>query len=180
MAKSLTTIARPYAKAIFAHALEKDTCAQWEIFLNNVSQIIADKHIAHLLVHPFVSSEQLFELLLSILPKEGLETYQRDFLHLLAMERRLNLLPEITVLFKRLQSEAQNTLEAEVTSAFALTPDQIRRLETALKKRLNKEKIKIHCIVDSSLLGGAIIRARDFVIDGSGRGQLEKMRKYLS
>jgi F-type H+-transporting ATPase subunit delta len=178
MVKSLKTIARPYARAIFLHATEQKTCEEWDVFLNKVSQIVLDKQVAGLLRHPAVSGEQLFELLLSIL-QEDVEESQKNFLHVLAVGKRLNLLPKINILFRQLQAEAQNVLEAEVTSAFALTHDQEQQLEDALKKRLNKEKVRLHCLVDSTILGGAIVRAGDLIIDGSGRGQLKKMEEYL-
>ena len=83
-------------------------------------------------------------------------------------------MPDVAGIYDGLKMEAEGEIEAAVTSAFELTPEQSDKIANALAARLNR-KVKIISTVDSDLLGGAIIRAGDLVIDGSVKGRLEKM-----
>ena len=61
----------------------------------------------------------------------------------------------------------------------ALNEAQKQRLASALKKRLRRE-VRLHCEVDASLIGGAIVRAGDFVIDGSLKARLDRLAVEMS
>jgi F-type H+-transporting ATPase subunit delta len=73
-----------------------------------------------------------------------------------------------------LRAEAEHTADVQVTSAVALSDAQRQRLATALNKRLKRE-VRLHCDVDATLIGGAIITAGDMVIDGSLKAQLDRL-----
>ena len=76
------------------------------------------------------------------------------------------------------ESEEEKSLDVEVISAYELTAEQSDRLKTALNRKFEKE-ITIESRVDSALIGGAIVRAGDVVIDGSVRGKLAKLAENL-
>jgi F-type H+-transporting ATPase subunit delta len=101
-----------------------------------------------------------------------------NFLRVLAGNRRLQLLPEISAMFEILRRDAESTIEAQMVSAFPATEEQKARVVESLRRRLNRE-VELSCAVDRSLLGGAIIRAGDLVIDGSVRGKLERLGNAL-
>ena len=103
----------------------------------------------------------------------------KNFIRLLAENDRLALLPDVAGIYESLRAEAEGEIEAHVTSAFELKPDQSDRIAEALAKRLNR-KVKIVSSVDKELIGGAIIKAGDLVIDGSLKGRLGKLNQSLA
>ena len=108
-----------------------------------------------------------------------LDEHGRDFISLLAQNRRLGFLPEIAALFERMKSEVENAVDVDVTSATALTPDQESRYAAALQKKLGRQ-VRLRTKVDGSLLGGAVLKAGDLVIDGSIKGRLERLATELT
>ena len=84
----------------------------------------------------------------------------------LAANRRLAFLPEISTLFDSLKDDAEGIADVTVTSAAALDQAQQQKIAGALEKRLQR-KVRLHCAIDPRLIGGAIMRAGDLVIDGS-------------
>ncbi len=97
---------------------------------------------------------------------------------MLAINRRLPLLGEIAQQFDVLRALEEQNLDVEVVSAFPLTDAESERLARVLRDKYKKE-VTLTSRVDPSLLGGAIIRAGDTVIDGSVRGKLEKLGESL-
>src|SRR6202035_1424898 len=89
----------------------------------------------------------------------------------LAENHRLLLLPEIAAHYEMLRSAVENTIDVEVVSAVPLDAAQAEKLERALSTRL-KRRVRMQNAVDSTLLGGAVVRAGDLVIDGSLKGRL--------
>lgn len=166
------TIARPYARAAFDYARERKTFAAWSELLTTAAAVVANERVAPLLNSPKVKPEELSDLIGGI---AGAGTEQaRNFLGTLAANRRLALLPEIAAMFETLRAEEENVADVQVTSAVPLNDAQRQRLTVALKKRLNRE-VRLHVDVDSALVGGAIVRSGDLVIDGSLRSRLERL-----
>ncbi len=102
-----------------------------------------------------------------------------NFVRLLVENRRLDLLPEIRAQYDALQAEAEARVTAVVVSAFPLEAAQLKALEQGLKRRLGRE-VSLSAQVDPQLLGGAVIRAGDLVIDGSVRGRLADLAAHIS
>jgi F-type H+-transporting ATPase subunit delta len=167
------TIARPYAKAAFEYAREQNAFDRWSQVLASASAVAADERVAKLLTNPRVSADDLVGLI-SEAAGGALDGHGRNFIATLAHNRRLGLLPEIAAQFETLRAEVENVADVRVTSAVQLNEAQQQRLSSALKKRLKRE-VRLHCEVDPSLIGGAIVRAGDFVIDGSLRARLERL-----
>jgi F-type H+-transporting ATPase subunit delta len=103
-----------------------------------------------------------------------LQEEQRNFLELLAHNGRLPLLPEIAVQYEELRAEAERIADVEVSSAQALSPEQSVALKGALERRLGRA-VRLHESVDPALLGGAVVRFGDFVVDGSLRRRVERL-----
>lgn len=171
------TIARPYAKAAFEYAREHNAFERWSQALAGASAIVADERVAGLLTNPRVPPAQLLALIADALGG-ALDEHSRNFLATLADNRRLGLLPQIAAMFEGLRAEAENVADVQVVSAVELNDAQRRRLADALHKRL-KRTVRLHCEVDSSLIGGAVVRVGDFVIDGSLKGRLERLASAM-
>ncbi|MEK6731458.1 MAG: F0F1 ATP synthase subunit delta [Pseudomonadota bacterium] len=173
----LVTLARPYAKAAFEFARENDHLKEWSRALLNASLIASDGDMQKLFNHPSLLPEQILDVFLDVL-KKSKDSKFSNFLRMLAEYQRFDALPEIYKGFEALHSEHQKLKWVDVTSAYELTDSEKAELTLALEKRL-KYKVELNCQVDSSILGGAIIRAGDLVIDGSGRAQLVRLTKFL-
>jgi F-type H+-transporting ATPase subunit delta len=173
----LTTLARPYAKAVFAEAQEKKTLAAWSDGLALLAAYAANADMAKVLVHPSLTASQQATALTDVCG-DKLTDAAKNLVSILAENKRLPLLPEIAVLFEELKAQLENTVDVSVTSAYALSDEQISKLTTALKAKLQSD-VKISTTVEKELIGGAIIRAGDLVIDGSLTGKLSKLAEAM-
>jgi F-type H+-transporting ATPase subunit delta len=169
------TLARPYAKAAFELAREHQAFEHWSQMLAAAAATVADERVVKLLSSPRVKPGDLVEL---IAAASDADERGRNFLGTLAHNRRLGVLPEIAAMYEELRAEVENVTDVHVTSAVQLDEAQRRRLATALKQRLKRE-VRLHCAVDAALIGGAIVRAGDFVIDGSLRARLERLATQM-
>lgn len=177
MAEAIT-VARPYAQAAFMHATEQQAMREWSDMLGLLAAVVADAGMASLIESPQLTEKQLADLILDICG-DRLDEGCANFVRVLAANRRLELLPDIAALFEIQRQEAEGTIKAELVSAYPATDEQQARITESLRRRLGKD-IELRCATDASLLGGAIIRAGDLVIDGSVRGKLERLGSALS
>ena len=174
----LTTAARPYARAVFEMAQEAGKLTEWSAQLAAMSAVVAAEGSSALLDHPLMTKEQKATVFVEI-AGDALDDQGRNLLKALAENDRFSLLPEISTLFEQMKAEAEGAIEAEIISARKMSDDQQQTIAAALQKRLGRE-IKLVTKVDPSLMGGAIIRAGDLVIDGSIQSRLKDMKAALA
>ena len=173
----VSTLARPYAQAIFNLAKADDILKAWSETLAVLKEITADDSMIGLINNPDVSDEQCIALIIDICSGE-LNEQEQNFLKMAAENGRLEVIPTIADSFEALRAEEEGSIEAHVISAYAVNATQKKSIAAALKKRFGRE-ITITTQIDKSLLGGIIIRAGDIVIDGSAKSQLEKITLSL-
>jgi len=174
----LATLARPYANAAFELAREHRTLGVWERRLALLAAAAQDERVRGLLQSPDVAAEQKAYRLADLCGDE-INHRGRKFLLVLARNGRLPLLGEIARRFGELKAEEERNLDVQVRSTYALTQEQAQRLKDALQAKFGKQ-VRLSSEVDPSLLGGAIVRAGDTVIDGSVRGRLDKLAEALA
>ena len=177
----LTTIARPYAKAVFDFAIEqrsidKSTVKKWEEMLGFLAEVVENDTMKDFLTNSF-SAEKLADTVISICG-EQVDQYGQNLIRLMAENKRLTVLPIVLKEFQHYVEEYNAIAEVQVTSAQPLSIAQQEKVATAMEKKLAR-KIKLNCNVDTSLIAGVIIRTDDFVIDGSSRGQLIRLANEL-
>jgi F-type H+-transporting ATPase subunit delta len=172
-----TTIARPYAAAAFEYALAKHDLPAWETMLQAAAFITKDEALARLLSSPHVTSQQLADVYYEMLAA-NLDPEKTNFIRLLAENSRLTSLPAIYELFQAARAAQEKTLSVQVVSAVKLTDAYKEKLKQALTKRLQRQ-VQLDCEIDTSLLGGAVVRAGDTVIDGSIRGKLMRLNEFI-
>ena len=172
------TIARPYAKAAFAYARGAHALAEWSQGLKIAAEIVADPRVGALVNDPEILVADLAGLVTDVAGAK-LDAGMQNFVRVLAENRRLLLLPEIAALYEALRAQVENTVDVEVISAVPLDFNQAEKLAQALSTRL-KRRVRMKNSVDASLLGGAVIRAGDLVIDGSLKGRLERLGTELA
>jgi F-type H+-transporting ATPase subunit delta len=180
------TIARPYARAAFAVAKEDDALDELSRSLGIAKDLLADGQVSTFLADPAMTDEARLEFLTGLFVAAagedsvfaGANEHGTNFLKLLLEYGRVDVLPEISDRFDALKAEVENTVEVTVTSASALSPDQLGEIEAALKSRLGRN-VDLSTEIDEDLIGGAVIRAGDVVIDGSVRARLEGLANAL-
>ena len=175
----LATTARPYARAAFACAGDARLRVEWGALLERAAAAVRDPQVQPLIGNPRVANAALVDLLMEVAtagqaPAAAQALELRNFLQLLADNRRLRLLPEIAAQFSALRSEAERIADVEVISASPLSGDESKKLQAALERRLGRA-VRLHPQIDKALIGGAIVRYGDFVVDGSLRGRIERL-----
>ena len=175
----LTTIARPYAKAIFSHATGVKAEAAWSSFLQKAASITADEAMVQVLKNPAVKADPKCEILRDLTNDVAVDGADA-LMEALAYYGRLLALPAISTEFETLLAQGQEALEVTITSAFPLENDEIQILESKLKARYAGKSIRVETAVDKSLIGGFEIRSSDTVIDATVRGRLSKIAESLT
>ena len=174
----LTTTARPYARAVFELASENKTFADWSASLAFMGAVSANDDVRAVLDNPKLTRQDTADVFIQLCD-EKLDDKAINLVKQLADNGRLSILPEIASLYEVLKDDAEGAIEALVTSAKKLTKKEQGAIANALKKRLGRE-VRITTKVDKLILGGAIIRAGDLVIDGSIQGRLRSMTQVLN
>lgn len=173
-----STIARPYARAAFEEAHAAKRLEPWSQALHVAAAVVADARVASLLGNPHVTPDELAALVSGIAgPKLG--EHGANFVRTLAANRRLAVLPEIAARFDELKDAAEGVADVTVTSAAPLDARRRQELSAALERRL-KRSVRLHCATDAALIGGAVVRSGDLVIDGSLRTRLERIAYELT
>ncbi|MGN6454296.1 MAG: F0F1 ATP synthase subunit delta, partial [Steroidobacteraceae bacterium] len=169
---------RPLARAAFAVARANGGLAPWSDALQTASIVVKDPRVASLLDNPRVTPAELAQLVDEI-AAGSLGAQGANFVRTLADNHRLGYLPEIAQLFDSLKDEAEGMADVTVSSASPLDEAQRSKLSAALEQRLRR-KVRLHFEIDPALIGGAVLRAGDLVIDGSLRTRLERIAYELT
>jgi F-type H+-transporting ATPase subunit delta len=172
------TIARPYAKAAFAFAQEQGRVREWSDWLATARDVVRSADYRRYASAPDVHTSQLVELVAGVCG-ERLDAAGRNFLAVLAENGRVDYVADVADRFEELRADSENVAEVELVSAVALDEAQRERLAAALRTRL-KRTVRLHCSVDPALVGGAIVRSGDLLIDGSLQGKLARLQTDLT
>lgn len=180
------TIARPYAEAIFELARDANALDTWSDALGVAKLLMADGAVARFLLRPSLSNAERLSFLADLFSAAGGksdvfaggDTWGTNFLKLLLEYRRVSVLPEISGHFEYLKAGVENTIDVTITSAAELSQVQEKTIVDALKKRFGRDVI-LQTEIDENLIGGAVIRAGDVVIDGSLRASLQGLTNAL-
>jgi len=171
------TIARPYAAAAFSYAVEHGELEAWSAALKTLASAVGDPSLAAFIGHPKVSNAQLLTLI-GELYGAGLKPALRNFVSALIDAERLELAPEVTLLFERHRAQAAGQVKVEVVTAYALNDGERSKIDGAMRARLGRD-CKLEMEVDPTLIGGAVVKVGDSVIDLSLRGRLTALAQQL-
>lgn len=182
------TIARPYAEAVFELAREAGALDAWSDALSLAAALMAGGQVADFLANPVLSDEERLKFVTDLVSSaadgtrgllDGSDRRGTNFLKLLIENNRIDVLPEIAEHFEARKAEVENVVDVTVTSATALGEAQKEAIANALRKRLGRQ-IRLETELNEDLIGGAVIRAGDVVIDGSLRARLQGLANALT
>ena len=186
-------ITRPYAQAVFELAQEQNNLPQWDAQLRLLAAVASDNAVLGLTRNPRVSGAQLAEVILDIgaaeAAKAGLKEVGpftlnagndgiKNLVKWLAHNGRIGALGDIARAFTALRSDAEKTVSATMATAVPIDKKQQQQFKEALQTKLGR-KVNLAFEVDETLIGGAVIRAGDLVVDGSVRAQLQQLGATL-
>lgn len=171
------TLARPYAKALFAIAKEHNAFDQWSSILKLLAGIAENKEANLLFLDRTLPASDLADFVFEVGGKY-LNKDAKNFIELLAANRRLNILPEIFALYEQYRNDAENTIDVEVSTVIPVNEKEVESFNRYLKTRLAK-KLKLSFKIDKSLLGGFVARAGNYVIDHSLKSSLTALKTTL-
>jgi F-type H+-transporting ATPase subunit delta len=171
------TVARPYAKAAFAQAKADGALAAWSTALERAALAAGDGRVRALFGSPNVTAAQLADLVSGV-AGEGLDQNGRNFIALLAENKRLPFLAEISQIFNALKDDAERVVDVHITAATALPAAEGAQLTAALERRFDR-KVRVQSDIDPELIGGAVVRAGDLTIDGSVKARLARLAREL-
>jgi F-type H+-transporting ATPase subunit delta len=174
----LSTLARPYAKAAFEFAADAGDLQGWSKSLSTAGAVAEQQAVVKFLSSPNATAAQQAAAVNDICG-DALSVTGQNFIAILSENRRLQLLPHISHQFEIMKANREKAVDVEVVSAYELDAVQQKTLSDALGAKLERN-INMQVSFDNSLLGGAVIRAGDTVIDGSIRGRLAKLAESLN
>jgi len=174
----LSTLARPYAKAAFQAAVSAGDVQAWSTMLSVASSVAEQEKVVELLSNPNLTGAQQAQTFVDVCG-DSLNEAGQNLVSVLAENKRIPLLPQIFEQFEHLKAELEKAVDVEIISAYEVTDETKQKLTQALKAKLDKD-VRVTTSVDSTLLGGAIIRAGDLVIDGTLTGKLAKLAEAMN
>jgi len=174
-----STIARPYAQALYAAA--KVSLPGLQTTAENVkllAELLGMADARQALSDPRFTNQQRCELVKDSLKDVTLDAHLTNLIAMLVANKRLLLMPEIAEQFQALKDRSEGIAQAEIASAFPLSDEQVSELITVLEPKF-KLKLKPHVTVDNSLIGGVRVVVGDYVLDTSVQAQLNRLRDAL-
>ncbi len=168
-----------YASALFDLASEQGFVTAVESDLDKLGEALkGSDDLAALIRNPKVGRDAAAKAMEGVAGVLGLSELTRNFIGVLAANRRLSALPEIVRAFATIAAAQRGEVTAEVTSAHALSDDQLTLLAQKLKAREGKE-VKIKASVDPEILGGLVVRIGSRQIDSSIRTRLNTLANAM-
>ena len=173
----ISTIARPYAVAIFNLAKEEKSLSDWSAMLALMSSVVENKDIKLFIQDSKVLDVDREKVLLDICGNQ-INNSGKNLIKLLVEYKRLLILSEITLVFESLKADDEGAMEAQIIMAEKPDEKMVENLINSLEKRFNK-KIEGKVVIDKNIIGGTKIIVGDSVIDASVREQLDNLAYTL-
>jgi F-type H+-transporting ATPase subunit delta len=168
-----------YATALFELAADTRSIDTVEASLAKVRAALGQSDdFKALTTSPIVAREAAAKAVLSTADELGVDATTRNFLGVLADNRRLGELPAIIRAFRLLAARHRGEVTAEVTSAHPLGDDQVEALKQSLRQRVGRD-VTVELAVDPDLLGGLVVRIGSQMIDSSIRTRLNALASAM-
>lgn len=173
------TLARPYAKAIFAIAKGANNFDEWTKVLDALCVITEDPKAIKIIKNPLISREEKADFIIG-LTKKNISEKAENLIKLLSFNNRLEVIPGVKELFEKYKYKELKTKKLTITSAVKLNTTQQKEYIAALSEYFGGQNIEAEFKADKTILGGILVRAGDTVIDFSLKGRLERLGEALA
>lgn len=179
----LLTVARPYARAAFSQARSVDGLQTWDHILQVLRLAAQDAAFIAMHKNPSAEKTQSIALLCDVVreavkPGEAVMNQVENFVRLLSLHQRIMVLPEIAVEYTALLEAHEKLVAVEVISSAPFDEAQRQAMQAALEKRFNS-KVTVQYGIDENLMGGALVRSGNWVMDGSVKSKLARLSDCL-
>src|SRR5918999_1389458 len=172
----IASMAGRYATALFDLAGEQGHRAEVEQNLLKFQQLLdMSEDLRRLVRSPVFSAEEQGRALAVILDRAGIDGLAANFMRLVAKNRRLFAAPDMIKAYRALSARARGEVQAEVVSALPLNESQMSALKETLRASERKD-VQITSRVDSSLMGGLVVKIGSRMFDSSLRTKLESLK----
>lgn len=176
MASVANTYARAFADVVLSAHLDANRAVGG---LREIARLLDESvDLRRVWENPAVPADQKRHLLDAIVQREGIDKQVRNLVAVLIDHRRVPFLPRIVEQLEKELDARLGFAEAQISSARELSDAEKRALESQIAKATGK-KVRAAYAVDSSLLGGAVVRVGSTIYDGSVKGQLERIREAI-
>ncbi|WP_323018483.1 F0F1 ATP synthase subunit delta [Castellaniella sp.] len=175
----LSTIARPYAEALF-EAVRNDAqgLESWSGVLSLLAQVASLPDVLEAMSDPRLNDAQRVQLLTGLVPQQ-LPSQAANLVELVVENDRVQVLPQVAEQFELLRNRVEGTALARITSAFPLDDAQVSSLLQGLERKFGL-KLKSQVTVDPALIGGVRVAVGDHVLDTSVQARLASLRDTLA
>ncbi len=172
-------IARRYAKALLTIGKEDGQAETYKEELGGVVKLLEEnKELEQAISNPLYDAEGRKNVLELVVERLALSKVMTSFLLLCFDKGRIQYLKDIYTFYEKLTDELANVVRADLVSAAELPEESIARIKAALSERTGK-KVRMEISVDPALIGGAVTKIGDLVLDGSVRTQLMSLKESL-
>ncbi len=171
--------ARRYAEALFQIVRPMKRDEEIEAALVALSEALKSApELERFFANPAVRAEEKRSLFVKVYGQK-IDRVFTDFIGLLFQKNRFGLIHPIAVVFKDIADEAQGQADAEVRTAVPLAAQAEKDIVSSLEK-MTGQKITLRKTVDASLIGGALVKIRNRVFDGTLKGKIARLRTELT
>lgn len=172
-------VSKRYATALFQIASEEGLMKDFETQAIVIREILTtEKDYLKVLNHPGVLLEEKITMIEAAFKGQVADTFV-GMLVLLVKKGRQDQLIDILDRFIAMSKEVSGVLVATVTSAIPLKEEQLAQIKTNIEQKTGKT-IELTSQVDTTLIGGMIVRVGDQVVDGSIRGKMDALKTQLT
>ncbi|AFN35260.1 F0F1 ATP synthase subunit delta [Taylorella equigenitalis] len=174
----LSTLARPYAEALFGVAHKNNTIAQWSPILEEMAQLASHEGVLAMLHDPKLSKDQRKKVFLDLISNQDKPKELEDLVDLLVTNSRIEALSEIADQYEMLKSKQEGSAVAKIISAYEISESQLNEIMSGLERKFGT-KLKPEVVIDNSIIGGIRVIVGDQVLDSSVQAKLERLRESL-
>ncbi len=173
-----TIVASRYAKSLLDLSIEQNTLDKVNNDMVQLSETCAEsKDLKNLLNNPTINDSKKIEIF-NALFKGKMEDLSLSFITLITKNSRESILPAIAESFTQLYKAHNNILDVILVSAHPLEEDAKNKIIDKIKSKFDGT-IEIIEQIDSTLLGGFIVKIGDKQIDSSVASQLTNLKNVL-
>ena len=178
----LSSIAKPYAQAIFEVAEQSNTISSWSEFLSIASAVIGDKSTKAFIASPGKSKNQKYDLISTLIAKASLKDLSKQesaLIGLILKNDRSAAIESIASAYEMAVSNANQSKNFKIISAFELSESEKKVIIDDLISK-HKTTVSVETEVNDALKGGIIIKEGDKVIDTSIKARVDALSVSLS